>query len=91
MNFEWTPFAIPYVISGIMAVIIAIVARSHRRRQGATAVCCLMVAAAVWSLGNALEICSVGLVPRPCGGIEYFGIATVPVAWFAGAGADREE
>jgi len=45
-----------------------------------------MVAAAVWSLGNALEICSVGLDAKTMwANIEYFGIATVPVAWFAAA------
>ena len=86
MNFEWTPFAIPYMISGIMAVVVAIVARSYRRRQGAAALWCLMAAAAVWSFGNALEICSVGLQAKTLwANIEYVGIAAVPVAWFATA------
>lgn len=86
MNLEWTPFAIPYMVSGIMAVGIALVARRYRRRQGATALCCLMAAAGVWSLGNALEICSVGLEAKNLwANIEYIGIATVPVAWFATA------
>jgi len=86
VTFEWTPFAISYMISGIMAVVVAIVARSYRRRQGAAALWCLMVAAAVWSFGNALEICSVGLQAKTLwANIEYVGIAAVPVAWFATA------
>lgn len=86
VNFEWTPFAIPYMTSGVMAVVVALVARRYRHRQGATALCCLVVAAAVWSLGNALEICSVGLEAKALwANIEYVGIVAVPVAWFAAA------
>jgi len=86
VNFEWTPFAIPYMTSGVMAVAVALVARRYRHRQGATALCCLVVAAAVWSLGNALETCSVGLEAKALwANIEYVGIVAVPVAWFAAA------
>jgi len=74
------------MVSGVMAVVIALTAWRYRYRQGAIALCCLMVAAAVWSLGNALEICSVGVGAKTLwASIEYIGIATVPVAWFATA------
>lgn len=86
VNFEWTPFAIPYMVSGIVALAAAVVARKRRRRPGAAALCCLMLAAGVWSLANALEICSVGVEAKTLwANIEYVGIATVPVAWFATA------
>ena len=72
------------MISGITALVTAVVAWKHRGRPGAVALCCLMLAAGVWSLGNALEICSVGLEAKTLwANIEYVGIATVPIAWFA--------
>lgn len=84
MNFAWTPFAIPYMVSGIVALSATVVAWQHRRRHGAVALCCLMLAAGVWSLGNALEICSVGMEAKILwANVEYIGIATVPVAWLA--------
>ncbi len=44
-----------------------------------------MLAAAVWSFGNAMEICSVGLEAKTIwSNIEYAGITAVPVAWLAG-------
>jgi len=42
------------------------------------------VAAALWSFGNALEIASVGLEDKLFwANVEYLGITTVPVFWFA--------
>jgi PAS domain S-box-containing protein len=44
-----------------------------------------MLATAVWSFGNAMEICSVGLAAKTVwSNIEYAGITAVPVAWLAG-------
>jgi PAS domain S-box-containing protein len=44
-----------------------------------------MLATAVWSFGNAMEICSVGLEAKTIwSNIEYAGITAVPVAWLAG-------
>lgn len=84
MHLEYTPFAIPYVVSGIMALAMAAVAWKQRGRPGGAALCWLMLATAQWSLGNAMEICSVGLEAKTLwSNIEYAGITTVPVAWLA--------
>lgn len=84
MTFEWTPFAILYIISGITAFVTAAVAWKHRGRPGAVALCCFMLGAGEWSFVNALEICSVGVEAKTLwSNIEYLGITTVPVAWLA--------
>jgi len=86
MHLEYTPYSIPYIVSGIAALVMAVVAWKHRGRPGATALCWLMLATAQWSLGNAVELCSVELETKLLwSNIEYAGITTVPVAWFATA------
>ncbi len=86
MHFGYTPLSIPYIVSGITALVMAVVAWKHRGRPGATALCWLTLATAEWSLGNAMELCSVELEAKLLwSNIEYAGITTVPVAWFATA------
>jgi len=86
MNFEYTPFSIPYIVSGITAVVVALIAWNHRRKKAAKVLFYLMLAAGWWSFGNAMEMCSVGLAAKIWwANMEYAGIATVPSAWFATA------
>lgn len=86
MHLEYTPFAIPYIVSGIITLVMAVVVWKRRSRPGATGLCCFMLAMAEWSLGNAMEMCSVGVEAKTVwSNIEYVGIATMPVAWLAAA------
>lgn len=86
MQLEYTPFAVPYVISGVITLIAADLAWARRARPGSTAIGLFMVALSVWSLGNAAEHCSVTLAGKLFWtNIQYIGITTVPALWVAAA------
>jgi signal transduction histidine kinase len=84
MQMEYTPFAVPYVISGVITLMAADLAWARRGRPGSTAIGLFMVALSVWSLGSAAEHCSVTLQGKLFwGNVQYIGITTAPVAWLA--------
>lgn len=84
MQMEYTPFAVPYVISGVITLIVADLAWARRARPGSTAVGLFMIALSAWSLGNAAEHCAVTLSGKMLWtNLQYLGITTVPVAWVA--------
>lgn len=84
MQMEYTPFAVPYVISGVITLIVADLAWVRRARPGSTATGLFMIALSIWSLGNAAEHCSLTLAGKMFfSNIQYIGITAVPVAWLA--------
>jgi hypothetical protein len=84
MVWQYNARAIPLVVAAAISLTLAFFAVRHPRATGATAFLVLMLALAWWSLGNALELSSVGLSPRRFWlAFQYVGIVVVPSAWLA--------
>lgn len=76
------PYTIPLFISALLASSIVVIPWKRRAVPGAIALTIMGLAAAVWSLGYALELSS---AQSPLGlfwaRMQYLGIVAVPVAW----------
>jgi PAS domain S-box-containing protein len=83
MQFQYTPYILPLVISSIIAGFVAIYVWQRRATaSGAMALVALALASAIWSLGYALEIAGTDLSTKIFWGkIQYIGIGTIPLAW----------
>ncbi|MCG2784079.1 MAG: PAS domain S-box protein [Anaerolineae bacterium] len=82
MQFEYSPFIVPLVFSGLVSILIAIYAWMRRSNQSAIALAVLALVIAEWCIGYALEIAAVDLAGKYFWGqLQYIGIATVPVFW----------
>lgn len=81
---QYTPYCLPYVISGLVTTTVGIMALRRRGRPGAIGLALFMAVMSIWSFGNAAEHCSVTLQGKAFWTkVEYIGIATVPVGWFS--------
>lgn len=82
MNFHYTPYTLLSLISTFISL--AFVAFAWRRRSAAGVLPFIVVllSVAVWSFGYALELASAD-VPTVMFWVklQYFGIATAPIAW----------
>lgn len=56
MQLQFTPYVLPVAASAVLLTALALTAWRHRRAQGATSFCLLMLAMAEWSLGYTLEL-----------------------------------
>jgi len=85
MRWYYTPYALPFIVSGIISLPVALVAWRRRRSvPGAMPLALFMLAMVEWSIGNALEMCSVDLAGKTFWtNVEYVGIVAVPVTWIA--------
>ena len=84
MGGQFTPYSL--LLAAAAAVACVLVAYAWRRRgtPGAGTLAALMVGVAVWAAGYALELGPYGLQTKVFWAkVEYFGIATVPLAWLA--------
>ncbi|HXD12343.1 MAG TPA: histidine kinase N-terminal 7TM domain-containing protein, partial [Anaerolineales bacterium] len=83
MQFQYSPYIIPLVISSVIAVCVAIYAWLRRATaSGAMALILLALASAEWSLGYALEIAGADLPTKTFWGkSQYIGIGTIPLLW----------
>ncbi len=83
MQFEYTPYILPLVVSSIIAGFVAVYVWQRRATaSGAMALVTLALASAVWSLGYALEIAGTDLSTKIFWGkIQYIGIGTIPLTW----------
>jgi len=83
VQFEYTPYILPLVISSVVAGIVAVYVWQRRTTaSGAMALVGLALAAAEWSLGYALEIAGADLPTKIFWGkSQYLGICTIPLAW----------
>jgi PAS domain S-box-containing protein len=83
MYWQFTPFMIPLAIAAIISIALAIYAWRRRAMPGTAMLALLTVAVAEWSVGYLLELGSADLQTKILWAkIEYFGIVTVPTAWF---------
>lgn len=82
MVFQYSPYVIPLLIAGLIAIGLVFYVSRLRTRPGATPLLFLALAAAIWALGYALEIGGSDLFTKVFWGkIQYIGIAVVPLAW----------
>ena len=84
MQWQFTPYVLPLLLSATGSLALALFAWQHRQLAGTTSFIWLMLVIAVWSFGNVLELGSVDLATKLFwANAEYFGIAFTPLAWFA--------
>ena len=83
MQFQYTPYILPLVVSAMIAGFVAVyVWRRHATASGAMAFVLLALACAEWSLGYALEIAGADLPTKIFWGkSQYLGIVTIPLCW----------
>ena len=83
VQFHYTPYILPLVLSSISAGFVAVYVWQRRATaSGAMALVMLALASAVWSLGYALEIAGTDLSTKIFWGkFQYIGIGMIPLAW----------
>ena len=82
-SFQYTPYASLLALSALIAVVLAVYIWDRRDATGAKSAAALMVAVFVWSAGYMLEFMGADLETKLFWAkIQYFGIATLPVALF---------
>jgi PAS domain S-box-containing protein len=83
VQFQYTPYILPLILSSIIASSVAVYVWQRRATaSGAMALVTLAFASAVWSLGYALEIAGNDLPTKIFWGkIQYIGIGTIPLLW----------
>ncbi len=84
MNYPQNPYVLPSLLGAITAALLGLFILHRRPAPGAAPSVLVMLAGAVWCLGYAFELGSTDLPGRIFWSkVEYFGIASLPLAWFA--------
>ena len=83
MNWHFTPYIIPLLVSTLLTLVLTFYTWRHRATSEAKTFIVLLLAIAEWSLGYALELSSLDLSEKIFWGkVQYLGITVTPVAWF---------
>ncbi len=81
MHWQYPPYIVPLLLAAVSSAAVASLAWHRRSAVGAIRLFWVMIAVTCWSLAYALELMSTDLPNKFFWlRIEYFGIATVPVA-----------
>lgn len=84
MSWEFTPYFIPLLISAAISTAIAIYSWRQKTSSGSGPLTFLMLAAALWAASYAMELGSSELSLKLFfTGLEYIGIALLPLVWLA--------
>jgi PAS domain S-box-containing protein len=84
IHLQYTPYAIPLLVVGVVLVGLALLAWWRRQAPGALSFAVLMLAVAWWALGYMFELGSESLSGKLFWtSFNFLGIVTVPVAWLA--------
>jgi PAS domain S-box-containing protein len=85
MTWQWTPYTIPLLTSAAVVLAAAIlVFRRDRYSVRSKVGALLLLGAAAWILGNALQVSSTGLEAKVAWDkLKFVGISTVPTVWLA--------
>ena len=84
MGWQPTSYSLLLALASVMAAVLAVYARSRRGTPGAREVALLLLAVFVWYAAYAAESASAGLALKVfLAKVEYLGIASAPLAWFA--------
>ena len=82
MNWQYTPYLLPLVITAAISATIAFLAWRRRPAPGAMPLVYLMLAVCEWSLGYAVGMASADLPAKVFWAkVQYFGIVSVPIMW----------
>ena len=80
MAWEFTPFILPLIGSGLVSLFVAALVWRRRPALAASPLALAALAAAFWSLGNAAEIACTRLEDKLLwANVEYLGITAIPV------------
>ena len=80
MQFEYTPYAVPFLAAAVVAAGLVIYIWRRRNTRGATVLALLSLAALIWTLGYGLEIAGANLATKVFWAkVQYFGIVSVPL------------
>lgn len=81
----------PLIISAVLGIFLSFFISRNRLTPSARALFVLILAASLWSAGYALEFLSPALATKLLWAkFQYFGITTIPLAWFVFAFQYRE-
>jgi PAS domain S-box-containing protein len=84
IRWQYTSYILPLLIAGAVSAAVALFAWRRRPTPGAAASALLMLAAAEWSLGYALELASADLPSKVFWGkVACLGVVIIPVASLA--------
>jgi PAS domain S-box-containing protein len=84
MDWQYTPYVFPLLMTTAIAATLALFAWRHRSAPGATPLAALMLAVTVWSAAYVLELGSPDLRTKIFwSNLTYLGIVTAPLAWLA--------
>jgi PAS domain S-box-containing protein len=82
MVWQYSPYYIPFIATGFIMLILAVTGWRNRSSTCAKPFALLMLAAAIWSFGSALQVSSTDTTFQMLAiTLEYPGIVIVPVAW----------
>jgi len=82
MSFEYSPYILPLIAAVIVSSWALFYVWPHREAKGVRMLVFLAAGVAIWAFGYALEIAGADLTTKLFWGkFQYFGIATIPVAW----------
>ena len=79
---SYSPYVLPYLVSAVL--LLAVVPSVWRRREtpGVPVFTLVMLASALWALGNAVEVAGTSLSTKLLAvDFEYVGIMALPVLW----------
>ncbi len=82
MQWVYTPYMLPLLLSAAVSGLLGIYLAGRRAAPGIRPFAVILLAGTTWSIFYILEIGSLTLEQKVFwAGIEYFGIAIIPVAW----------
>jgi len=82
VQFLYSPYIVPLLISGTISFLVAYYAWAHRTVSGASALALLALAVGDWAIGYALEIAGADLSTKVFWAkVEYIGTTTIPLLW----------
>lgn len=82
MPWQLSPVVGLFAFSGILAVVFAALVATRRDRSGGTSLAVLFLVAAVWAVGDGLQIAAVDLGGKVFwANAKYLGVVGVPAAW----------
>ena len=84
MEFQYTPYVIPLIVAAVLSDGVVVYLWPRRRTPKIFFLVLLGLAAAIWSLGYALEIAGANLATKIFWAkTQYIGISLVPFLWMA--------
>ena len=82
MHLQFTPFVIPLLLSTIISSYLAVLVWRRRPAPGASTFALILIVAAAWTAGYAIELCTVNPSTKLFwSNINFFATVFMPTAW----------